>query len=114
MFGKAGVVKLWPAESRLIVGEGLETVLSAATRMTYRGQWLTPAWATLSSHMLRELPPIPGIEQLIIVVDNDPEGQDAAQHTCTMWRCADRKVIPLVPKTAGADANDVLRSVCHA
>ena len=64
--------------------------------------------------LLRELPPIPGIEQLIIVVDNDPEGQDAAQHTCTMWRCADRKVIPLVPKTAGADANDVLRSVCHA
>jgi len=114
MFGKAGVVKLWAPDTRLVIGEGLESVLSAATRMTYRGQWLTPAWAALSSHMLRELPPIPGVEELIIVVDNDPEGQDAAQHTCTMWRCADRKVIPLVPKIAGADANDVLKSVCHA
>jgi DNA polymerase len=116
MFGKAGVVKLWPAEPRLVVGEGLETVLSAATRMTYRGQWLTPAWATLSSHMLSSLPPIPGVEELIIVVDNDPndEGQYAARSTFERWREHDRKVIPLVPKTAGADANDVLRQVQHA
>jgi hypothetical protein len=30
MLGRAGVVKLWPATSTLVVGEGLETVLAAA------------------------------------------------------------------------------------
>jgi DNA polymerase bacteriophage-type len=116
MFGKAGVVKLWPADTRLVVGEGLETVLAAATRMTYRGQWLTPAWAALSSYMLSALPIIPGVEELIVVGDNDlnDEGQNAVRSTLTRWRHADRKVIPLVPKIAGADANDVLRSACHA
>jgi DNA polymerase bacteriophage-type len=116
MFGKAGVVKLWPADTRLIVGEGLESVLSAATRMTYRGQWLTPAWAALSSDMLSKLPPIAGVEELIIVVDNDTnnEGQDAARFALKCWRDHGRNVIPLVPKIAGTDANDVLRRVQHA
>jgi Toprim domain/CHC2 zinc finger len=116
MFGKAGVVKLWPADTRLIVGEGLESVLSAATRMTYRGQWLTPAWAALSSDMLSKLPPVPGVEELIIVVDNDinNEGQDAAHFALKCWRDHGRNVIPLVPKIAGTDANDVLRRVQHA
>ena len=35
MLGRAGVVKLWPAGSQLVVGEGIETVLAAATRIPY-------------------------------------------------------------------------------
>jgi DNA polymerase bacteriophage-type len=116
MFGKAGVVKLWPADTHLVVGEGLETVLAAATRMTYRGQWLTPAWAALSSHMLGSLPIIPDVGELIIVGDNDlnNEGQNAVRQVYEHWHHADRKVIPLMPKIAGADANDILRSARHA
>jgi hypothetical protein len=116
MFGKAGVVKVWPADTRLVIGEGLETVLSFATRMTYRGQWLTPAWATLSSYMLSTLPIIPGVEELIIVGDNDlnNEGQNAVCSTLTRWRDLHLKAIPLIPKAKGADANDVLRQVHHA
>ena len=56
MLGRAGVVKLWPAGSQLVVGEGLETVLAAATRIPYAGAPLTPAWATLSSEKLGALP----------------------------------------------------------
>ena len=55
MLGRAGVVKLWPAGSQLVVGEGLETVLAAATRIPYAGAPLTPAWAALSSQKLRAL-----------------------------------------------------------
>jgi hypothetical protein len=32
MLGRAGLVKMWPAGTQLVVGEGLETVLAAATR----------------------------------------------------------------------------------
>ena len=52
MLGRAGVVKLWPAGAQLVVGEGLETVLAAATRIPYRGAPLHPAWAALSSRKL--------------------------------------------------------------
>ena len=33
MFGPSGVVKLWPAGKQLVIGEGLETTLAAATRL---------------------------------------------------------------------------------
>jgi hypothetical protein len=49
MLGGAGVVKLWPAGSQLIVGEGIETVLAAATRILYHGAPLRPAWSAVSS-----------------------------------------------------------------
>ena len=43
--GRTGVVKLWPADAQLAVGEGLETTLAAATRIPYRGASLRPAWS---------------------------------------------------------------------
>ena len=77
MLGRAGVVKLWPAASSLVVGEGLETVLAAATRIPYADGPLVPAWAALSSKQLAALPIIDGVERLIVLVDNDSnmEGQ---------------------------------------
>ena len=33
MLGPAGVVQLWPADKQLVIGEGLETVLAAATQV---------------------------------------------------------------------------------
>src|SRR5262249_1275420 len=33
MLGRSGIVKLWPAGIQLVVGEGIETVLAAATRI---------------------------------------------------------------------------------
>jgi hypothetical protein len=77
MLGRAGVVKLWPAGSQLVVGEGLETVLAAATRIPYHDAPLIPAWAALSSKALKMLPVIPDVEKLILLIDNDSnqEGQ---------------------------------------
>jgi DNA polymerase len=110
MLGCAGMVKLWPAGSQLVVGEGLETVLAAATRIPYAGAPLTPAWAVLSSAKLKVLPVIPGVERLVLLIDNDSnqEGQTAAAQVAARWRAAGRTVVPLMPETVNTDFNDLV------
>jgi hypothetical protein len=110
MLGRAGVVKLWPAGRQLVVGEGLETVLAAATRIPYAGVPLVPAWAALSSKKLKMLPVIPGVEKLILLIDNDSnqEGQQAAAHLTACWRPQGRTVVPLMPEAVDTDFNDLV------
>ncbi|HEY1864972.1 MAG TPA: toprim domain-containing protein [Roseiarcus sp.] len=117
MLGQAGVVKLWPAGKTLVVGEGLETVLAAATRIPYRDAPLVPAWAALSTAGLKALPIIAGVKRLVLLVDNDEneEGQRAAAHAMIRWRAAGVEVETLIPPTPGTDFNDlVLREDAHA
>jgi len=110
--GRMGVVKLWPANGseQLVVGEGIETVLAAATRIPYRGASLTPAWSTVNSGGMGRLPALPNIKQLILLVDNDEnyEGQQAAERCQRIWKSADRTTVPLIPKQKGWDFNDVV------
>jgi Toprim domain/CHC2 zinc finger len=108
MLGNAGTVKLWPAGSQLVIGEGIETVLAAATRIPYRDAPLQPAWSTLSAGLLERLPVLPGVERLIILVDHDPAGKGAARICADRWQRAGRTVIRLTPKRAGADFNDLV------
>ena len=108
MLGRAGVVKLWPAESTLTIGEGLETVLAAATRILYRNVPLRPAWAALSGQKLLTLPVLPGVERLIVLVDHDAAGIAAAAKCTEYWTRAGRTVIRLTPRRAGADFNDLV------
>jgi len=108
--GRMGIVKLWPMNGggQLVVGEGIETVLAAATRISYRNAPLTPAWSAVAKGGLRNLPVLPGVSQLILLVDNDEngEGQKAAAHCRQVWDAAGRAVAALVPKHAGWDFND--------
>jgi phage/plasmid primase-like uncharacterized protein len=114
------VIRLWPdeaVEQGLVVGEGVETVLSAATRITHRGTLLQPAWAACVAGNLERLPVLSGIEALTIIVDNDHAdargrraGQEAAAACAARWSAAGREVIRLTPKTLGADFNDVVLS----
>jgi DNA polymerase bacteriophage-type len=110
--GHMGVVKLWPVEGsdQLVIGEGIETVLAAATRIPYRGAALTPAWSAVARGGLGRLPVLPGVQSLILLVDNDAngEGQKAAERCRQAWRAAGRAVAALVPKQAGWDFNDVV------
>jgi hypothetical protein len=110
MLGRAGVVKLWPAEAQLFVGEGLETTLAAATRIPYRDAPMQPAWAVLSSMSLRKLPLIAGVEHLVILVDNDHngEGQSAAGMCTEYWTHCGRQVVELTPNNPGDDFNDIV------
>jgi Toprim domain len=110
ILGRAGAVKLWPAASSLVIGEGIETVLAAATRIPYRGASLQPAWSTLTSGKLSTFPVLPGIERLIILVDHDINGAgQLAATVCTeRWSRAGRTVVRLTPERAGADFNDLV------
>ena len=106
------VIRLFPdVGKRLVIGEGIETVLTAATRLTYRGKPMQPAWATSVAGNLRRLPVLDGIEQLIILVDNDESGtgQAAAAECAQRWRDAGREVVHLMPKTQGHDFNDLVK-----
>jgi hypothetical protein len=104
-------IKLWPATDRLYWGEGIETVGAAATRVMHRGAPMQPAWAAGSSGNLAKLPIIPGVERLIILVDNDLNGagQAAATRCVERWSRAGHTVIKLTPKRPGADFNDIAK-----
>jgi hypothetical protein len=106
LLGRQGrsVVKLWPAGSELVIGEGIETVLAAATKLSQR-----PAWAAISAPALAKFPVLPGVERLVILVDHDDPGKNAAAKCIERWRCAGRHVRRLMPRTPGTDFNDVIK-----
>jgi putative DNA primase/helicase len=110
--GRMGVVKLWPANGggQLVVGEGIETTLAAATCISYRDAPLTPAWSAIAKGGLGSLPVLPDVSRLILLVDHDEngEGQKAAAHCRQIWSAAGRTVAALVPKQVGWDFNDVV------
>jgi DNA polymerase len=110
MLGRVGVVKLWPASTDLVIGEGLETVLAAATRIPHNGQPLMPAWAALSAKNMAALPIVPGVQRLVLLVDNDSnqQGQMAAARVAAHWRRHGRVVVPLMPPTPDTDFNDLV------
>jgi DNA polymerase I-like protein with 3'-5' exonuclease and polymerase domains len=99
MLGLSGVVQLWPAGKQLVIGEGLETVLAAATRLPYRDAPLRPAWAALSDGALARFPVIEGVKQLIVLADNDRNraGQTAAEACKQRWLGGGRRVALLMP-----------------
>jgi DNA polymerase len=110
--GRMGVVKLWPpnGSDRLVIGEGIETVLAAATCISFRGVPLTPAWSAVAKGGLGNLPLLPNIPQLVLLVDNDAngEGQKAAAHCRHIWHGAGRAVVALKPQQPDWDFNDVV------
>jgi CHC2 zinc finger/Toprim domain len=110
MLGRAGAVKIWPATDKLVVGEGIETVLAAATRITHRGAPLRPAWSLLSGTGMMKLPIITGVETLTILVDNDKNGvgQRDANACAERWCRAGRRVVKLTPKRPDTDFNDLV------
>jgi hypothetical protein len=92
VLGHRGVVKLWPAngDGRLTIGEGVETVLAAATRIPWRVP-LTPAWSTIDSGGLAKFPVIDGVEHLVVLVDHDDAGMAAARGPQRRWEAAGRR-----------------------
>jgi len=101
-----GVVRLWPDEcvgESLGVAEGIETALSLA-------HYHAPVWACLDAGNLAALPAMPGINQLIIGVDNDDAGKAAAARCAQRWLAAGCSVQTVESTEPGQDLNDVLEA----
>jgi phage/plasmid primase-like uncharacterized protein len=111
------VIRLWPDEDvsyGLVLGEGIETTLAAATRIEHRGALLQPAWAAGSSVNMRAFPVLTEISDLLLLVDHDFEkdghraGQEAAEECARRWTDAGRYVTRLIPTELGTDFNDMV------
>ena len=85
----------------LLVGEGIETVLSVVTAVPE----ITAA-AALSAGSLGAFAPPPGVARLVVARDNDPEGERAAYRLAR--RCARAGVAAVVIVPEGGDFNDDL------
>lgn len=99
---RGGAVRLAPATSPLMIGEGIETCLAAmqATGLA--------AWASLSTSGLRTLDLPRGVTDIIILADGDPPGESAATVAASRWAREGRRVrIARAPD--GCDFNDVLQ-----
>jgi hypothetical protein len=106
------VIRLWPDETieqGLVLGEGIETVLAAATRIEHLGALFRPAWAAGDAGHIEDFPVLAGIEALTILVDIEESGagRRVAEICAARWRRAGREVIRLVPRAAG-DFNDII------
>ena len=100
----------------LYLGEGIETVLAAATRLPYRdGAPMRPAWAAGSTNGIIKFPVLPNVKELRLLLDHDYEGEACATPCRERWQAAGRTVLRLRPPRPGHDFNDVvlekLRSV---
>jgi hypothetical protein len=101
-------IKLWPSTDRLFLGEGIETVLAAATRLSHRDKPIRPAWAAGNANNITKFPVLANIKQLTLLVDHDVKGENSANACRQNWRSAGREVMQLRPKRAGADFNDIV------
>ena len=99
--GRAVRFGQWDSGSTLLVGEGIETVLSLVTASPD-----TIAAAALSAGSLGSFIPPPGLSRLLIAQDRDDQGQRAAlrlQLRCTRLGIASAVIVP-----QGNDFNDDL------
>ena len=91
-----------PADgAALLVGEGIETVLSVVTAVPE-----VTAAAALSAGSLGAFAPGSGVARLVIARDNDAEGERAALRLAR--RCARAGVAAIVVTPEGGDFNDDL------
>jgi putative DNA primase/helicase len=104
---KGAAVRLMPYADTLGIAEGIETALSAAILFN------VPCWAALNTSLLKSWAPPTGIKHVIVFADADAKyaGQAAAYELARQIASKDGapEVAVKVPKTAGADWNDVLR-----
>ncbi len=96
-------VRLTPHEDILVVGEGIETMLSLSEAASG-----LPVWAALSSGHLGALQLPEGLQCLYIAIDRDPAGQRAAERLSA--RALDAGIAVRVLEPRLGDFNDDLRA----
>ena len=100
---RGGAVRLAPAAKKIVVGEGIETVLSV---MQSTG---VPGWAALSTSGLRTLVLPRLVEEVVVLADADEPGEAAARDAAARWVHEGRRVRIARPDEGYKDFNDMLR-----
>ena len=98
---RGGAVRLGEPGEILMIGEGIETCLSA---MQATGK---PAWAALSTSGLRTLDLPNTVREVIVLADCDKAGEAAARDCGLRWKREGRRVRIARPPR-GMDFNDML------
>jgi hypothetical protein len=96
-------VRLTPHDDILVVGEGIETMLSLIEAVPG-----LPVWAALSSGHLGAVVLPEGVQRLYIAIDRDPAGQRAAERLSA--RALDAGIAVRVLEPRLGDFNDDLRA----
>jgi putative DNA primase/helicase len=98
---RGGAVRLAAPGDVLMVGEGIETCLTAMQASRYL------AWAALSTSGLRSLDLPTSIRDVIVLADGDDAGEAAARDCAWRWKQEGRRVRIARPPR-GMDFNDML------
>lgn len=107
---KASLGPVWGAAIRLhdvaaeiVVGEGIETSLSAGLLLGL------PAWAAINAGNLAKGLVLPAeVRSVIVAADPDPPGETAARDAALRWSTEGRKVRIARPNRFRQDFNDLL------
>jgi hypothetical protein len=104
---KGGAVKLsldGDVTHGLLIGEGIETTLSASRALKFR-----PCWSVISKSGIADFPALGGLESVTIAVDRDEDGgaQKAAGKCVERLTAADIEVVT-THSPVGKDFNDLL------
>jgi putative DNA primase/helicase len=100
---RGGAVRLADPGELLMVGEGIESCLSAMQETGH------PAWAALSTSGLRALDLPKDVRDVIVLSDGDDPGEAAARDCALRWKRDGRRVRIARP-LRGMDFNDMLLS----
>jgi len=103
---RGGAVRFGNDNDEVIVGEGIETVLSVRQAMKI------PAWAALSTSGLVALDFPPDVRKIIVAADGDIAGHKAANHAAKKWSSNGRSVVIAQPPR-GLDFNDLLTAIAE-
>jgi hypothetical protein len=105
---KSGAIKL-TADAHVTyalgIAEGIETALSLARLPEWQG---LPVWSLINAEGIKSFPVLRGIETLVIAVDHDKAGEDAALAVAERWRSGGREVLLVEATRPGSDLNDVM------
>lgn len=88
----------------LVIGEGIETSLSAGRIFS------APAWAAIAAGNMQAITPPARAAEIIIAADPDEVGQREAWAAASRWRGLGRRVRVATPDTPGEDFNDLWRA----
>jgi len=105
-----GAVRLAPAAEILMIGEGIETCLSAMQACAL------PAWAALSTSGMVALALPAIVRHAIILADHDASGtgERAARRAAERWLREGRRVKLALPPDVDTDFNDMLIGLRNA